>query len=80
MSSDAKLSRELREVAKKVQKILDKHTEKRMAFSLLIFNDVPGSRMQYISNVEREDVIDAMRSLLKAWEEGMPDVPAHKIN
>lgn len=50
-----------------------------MGFSLLIFQSVEGSRMNYVSNCDRDDVIQAMRSLLKGWEDGMPDIPGHKV-
>lgn len=82
MSTEAeeKLSRELQTLAKKLEVMIEKRAGKPMMFSLVIFNEEPGSRMQYISNTERASVINALQSLLTGWGEGMPDIPVHKIN
>jgi hypothetical protein len=74
------LSMELQSLAKKLTVMLEKRAGKPMLFSLVIFNEEPGSRMQYVSNTERECVTNALKSLLIAWGQGMPDIPAHKVN
>jgi len=74
------LSMELQNLAKKLGVMLEKRAGKPMLFSLVIFNEEAGSRMQYVSNTDRECVINALKSLLIGWGEGMPDIPAHKVN
>jgi len=78
-NAEYKVSLELKEIAKKLEAQLRKITGQTMLFSLIIFNTEEGSRMSYVSNASREDVIDAMKSLIEGWENGMPDIPAHKI-
>ena len=77
--AEAALSRDLQNLAKRLEVMLEKRAGKPMLFSLVIFNDEPGSRMQYISNTDRECVKNALESLLDGWREGMPDVPAHEV-
>lgn len=77
MTPEEKVSTELRDIADELTKRLEEVAGQHMNFSLLVFHTKPGSRMNYISNTKREDVVYAMKSLLKGWEEGMPDIPAH---
>ncbi len=74
------LSRDLQQIAKKLEKIIERSAGKPMLYSLVIFNDEAGSRMQYISNTDRECVKSALTSLLLGWDGGMPDIPAHEVN
>ena len=73
------LSLELQELAAVLESKLERRAGKKMLFSLLIFNEEAGSRMQYISNTHRDSVLVAMRSLLSGWREDMPDIPAHEV-
>jgi hypothetical protein len=59
--------------------LLEDIAGKPMGFSLIVFNAEAGSRMNYVSNCDRQEVINAMKSLLAGWEQGMPDIPAHEI-
>lgn len=78
--AEIQLSKQLQDLAKKLEVMLEKRAGKPMLFSLIIFNDIPGSRMQYVSNTDRAGVVDAMKSLLAGWGENMPDIPAHEVN
>jgi hypothetical protein len=73
------MPKQLRNVAKFLDIKLSEIAGRKMLFSLLIFNTESGSRMSYISNTNRDDVIAAMKALIDGWENGMPDIPAHKI-
>lgn len=77
--AEKQLSAELQDLAKNLEAMLEKRAGKPMLFSLVVFNDEPGSRMQYISNTDRECVSDALESLLAGWRDGMPDIPAHEV-
>jgi len=77
---DLAVSEGLQELADQVSDLIEALAGKRMGFSLLVFNTDPGSRMNYVSNCKREEVVNAMRSLLHGWEQGMPDIPAHKLS
>ena len=50
-----------------------------MGFSLVVFNAEPGSRLNYVSNCDRQEVYSALKSLIAGWEDGMPDIPSHEI-
>lgn len=51
---------------------------KHIGLSLVIFNHEENSRLNYISNIERTEVIKVWETLLDGWSKGMPDVPAHE--
>jgi len=36
--------------------------------------------MNYVSNCDRDEVANALISLLAGWGKGIPDIPAHKID
>jgi len=78
MTPEEKVSVELRAIADELTKRIEDVAGQHMNFSLLIFHTKPGSRMSYISNTKREDVVAAMKSLLDGWGKGMPDIPAHE--
>jgi hypothetical protein len=79
-SPDIKISKNLQAVAKRLTDELDGIAGEHVAFSLIVFNTQPGSRMNYVANCERTEVMGAMKSLLLKWENGMPDMNAHEIN
>jgi hypothetical protein len=74
------VSMAMQPLADQIDKILEEIAGERMGFSLVVFNTKPGSRMNYVSNCDREEVINALSSLLDGWEQGMPDIPAHKVS
>jgi hypothetical protein len=80
MNPDRKISVAMQEIAEHLDKYLENIAGEHMGFSLVVFNAVNDSRMNYVSNCSREDVYSALSSLLKGWEEGMPDIPAHKVD
>jgi hypothetical protein len=78
-NADVIVSLGMQELAKNIDAILEEITGQKMGFSLVVFNAVPGSRMNYISNCNRHEVMQAMKSLIHGWENGLPDVPAHEV-
>jgi len=51
--------------------------KKDIGLSLVIFNHDDNSRLNYISNCDRNEVIKVWKTLLDGWEKGMPDIPGH---
>lgn len=51
----------------------------QMGIALFVFNAVPGGRINYVSNCNRQEVIAALKSMISGWEAGMPDIPAHEV-
>ena len=76
---DRKVSEQLRQIADELDKRLEDVAGQRMSFSLIVINAEPGSRMNYVANCNRDDVANALSSLLAGWGKGMPDIPAHEI-
>jgi len=76
---DRKVSEQLRLIADELDKRLEDVAGQRMSFSLVVFNAEAGSRMNYVSNTNRDEVANALTSLLVGWGKGMPDIPAHEI-
>ena len=70
------VSRELQRIANIVRQEIIAITGHDIAFSLVVFTE---GRLSYISNARREDVIPVYRGMLKSWEAGTPDIPAHEV-
>jgi len=79
MNPDIAVSKELQTIAREINDRLEAVAGQNMGFSLLVFQAVEGSRMNYVSNCNRQDVYNALSSLLKGWEKGMPDIKAHEV-
>lgn len=78
--ANLKVSENMQGIAELLETALVEIAGKNMGFSLVVFNDTPNSRLSYISNCDREKVMNALEALLKGWKEGMPDIPAHEFN
>lgn len=75
--SAIQLSRDLRSIAQKLDKMIEQSAGERVAFTLMVFTD---GRASYISTACREDSLREIKKLVSLWEAGMPDVPAHQIS
>lgn len=75
--SATQLSKDLQQIAKKLDALIAASAGKRVAFTLMVFTD---NRASYISTASREDSIRGIKNLLELWDAGMPDVPAHNLN
>ncbi len=80
MSSSTIVSKNLQHLARLISGQLKNMTGERLGFSLVVFNNEPGERVNYVSNCDRADVAAALRELLEHWEKGMPDIPAHQVD
>jgi hypothetical protein len=69
-----KLSHDLRDIASKLDKMIETSAGERVAFTLLVFTE---GRASYISSASREDSVREINYLLELWDAGMPDIPAH---
>lgn len=63
-----------------IKKALKASVGDELGFMLIVFQDEPDGRSNYVSNCDRAEVIKAMEFTLQRLKEGMPDTPAHKIH
>ena len=68
------LEAEIRQMGKLVDKALNPGPEKRIGFTLLLFNFGEGGYTTYISNGNRDDVIKSLKEFL-IYVETQRDVP-----
>jgi len=76
---DRKVSKNLKRIFTELEREVERVAGQKMGMSLVICNSEAGSRLNYISNVDRPAVIQVYQTLLDGWNEGMPDVPAHEV-
>ena len=76
---DRKISENLQDIAGALDCELAKIAGQRMGFSLIVFSHGKNSRLNYVSNCGRDDVVGVMETLLQGWSEGMPDIKAHEV-
>lgn len=78
MSAINKISKKLPAVADHLSSKLRKIAGQPVAFSLIVWTE---GRFQYVSNSkDRAEIKTALQALIDGWDEGMPDIPAHKVN
>lgn len=76
---DMAISENMQALAGSLSDLLEEIAGKPMGFSLVVFNAEAGSRMNYVSNCNRQEVYGALKSLIAGWEAGMPDIPSHDV-
>lgn len=74
LSTSARLSLMLQDLAASISTILHDVTGDDLAFVLVIQAD---KTAQYISNASRKDGTELIESLLARWKAGRADIPAH---
>ena len=74
MTTSARLSVRLQDVAQSLSEVLDEIAGEPIAFVLLLQAD---KTAQYISNCSRADGRELIESLLTRWKAGRADIPAH---
>ena len=78
MSAVVKISKALPDIARMVDKEIERVAGQRVSFSLFVWTD---GRSQYVANVrDREGIKKALLSIISNWDAGAPDVPAHEAN
>ena len=70
-----RLSEGLQDIAKRLDKDIERAAGERVGFTLLVFTE---GRASYISTVQRDVSVQEIKRLLGIWEQGMPDVPTHE--
>ena len=75
-ASTLALSRSLQDIARDLDKAIEKAAGERVAFTLMVFTE---GRASYISTAPREFSVAEIKNLLTLWGHVMPDVPAHEI-
>ena len=75
--SAEKLSAELETIANELSARIAEVLGERCGFTLMVFS---GKRAQYVSNCDRQESVDQIKSLLDYWGAGGPDIPAHKVH
>lgn len=55
----------MNDIAGLLDKTLNENTKKRVGFALLVFDFGEDGTMSYISNAEREDMLEAMTEFLE---------------
>jgi hypothetical protein len=74
--STIRLSQGLQGLATVIDQSIEQIAGERVAFTLLVFTE---GRASYVSTANREESVREIKTLLSHWEQGMPDVPAHKV-
>ncbi len=75
-ASTLALSRSLQDIARDLDKSIEKAAGERVAFTLMVFTE---GRASYISTAPREFSVAEIKNLLTLWGHDMPDVPAHEV-
>jgi hypothetical protein len=66
----------MQDIARLLDSAIEQVAGERIAFTLMIFTE---GRASYISTAKRDDSVREIKTLLSHWEQGMPDVPAHRV-
>jgi len=74
MTSSARLSIRLQDIAQSLAEVLDEVAGEPVPFVLVLQADKVA---QYISNCDRKDGRELIESLLARWKAGRADIPAH---
>ena len=74
--ASVKVSEELQELAKKLDRKLEEIAGQRVGFSLFVWTD---GMANYVSNsTDRREIRAALGTVMAHWANGMPDIPAHE--
>ena len=78
-SKDIELSMKLAALAAALDDLLQEEYGERMGFALIVapLGRPSETLVQYASNIQSTDAQGMIRTLLKRWEQKLPDVPLH---
>ena len=77
MNTSMKVSYSLQGIAQGLDDAITEIAGEQVGFALVVFTP---DRAQYVSNCDRSEVVAGLKELLTLWDEGMPDIPAHKVS
>jgi hypothetical protein len=77
MNDAVVISQSLQEIATEIDERLTKLVGHKVSFSLFVWSE---GRSNYISTAPRIEVATVLLEHIKGWVEGMPDIPAHKVD
>lgn len=81
---DIRVSRQLRTIMKRLEKIVRQEVGEDMGLGLVVFpwtragEQSRTAEYQYISNAPRTHMHGALKALVEKWDAGMGDVPPHE--
>lgn len=81
---DLKVSRRLRKILQRVERLVEKEIGEQMGIALVVFPWTrPGEQSrkaeyQYVSNAGREHMRGAFKAIVTKWEAGHEDLPPHE--
>lgn len=73
-TATTRLSLRLQDIAASLEDVLSEIAGKRLSFVLVVETDAV---VQYVSNAARPDGKALIQELLKRWDAGRADIPAH---
>jgi hypothetical protein len=79
-SPELKVSLAMKSLLGALDKTIEEIAGVELGIVLIVFNAGDSGRTSYGSNCKRHEVKLALEELLAAWEDGLPDVPAHEVN
>lgn len=76
MSAALKVSRELQQIAQRLDGDLERVAGTRVGFTLFVWTD---GRSNYISTADRAEMIAVLEQHIAGWKQGAADMPAHEV-
>lgn len=76
-ASTLAISRELQNIAKRLDKDLEGVAGERVCFSLFVWCE---GYANYVSTKHRAQIIPVLEAMIARWKAGDPQPPVHKVN
>lgn len=77
-NADITISQAMPGLAKALDESIENLSGEQRGFLLVVFNSESDGHMNYVSNCNRNQVMNALKSLITKWEAGELDTPIHK--
>ncbi len=72
-----KLSQNMQGIAQGLDDVIRDIAREQIGFALVVFTE---GRASCVSNCDRAEIVQQLKDLLDIWDQGMPDIPAHKLS
>lgn len=73
-----KVSVAMQELAGAINDVLEEIAGTKMGFCLVVFNEEDNGYTNYVANTDRAITMDALKHMIKLWEDGLPNIPTHE--